>query len=289
MINIDFVREVGYLNYVLRTLARQFSKRILKVDNKIVLPNKIEMILPKDSHFASEIYVTKCSVDWGSEALLLHLLEPDKIFLDVGANIGYYSLLASPYVEKVYAFEPDPRNIKHLYNNCNRVTNIELVQKGIYSENTNVKFDASGDSEVSRIVIDNQNYDSINIEVTTIDTFLKSLEGQESSSITAIKTDIEGYDFHALTGAKKTIQKDQPLILSEFFEISEDIFRFCEEIGYELYAFAKLIDSNLNKKKQSKTLFNFVQINRLNIDRYRYKMIFLVPPRLRDFFQRLLA
>ena len=67
MINLEFMQEVGYGQYFYRTFWRQFYKRILQQDNKIKLPNGNIMHLPKTSRFASEVFVTNCNVDWGSE------------------------------------------------------------------------------------------------------------------------------------------------------------------------------------------------------------------------------
>ncbi len=50
------------------------------------------------------------NTDWGSEALLMRHLEPDSVFIDVGAQVSYYALYAAPLVRKVYAFEPDARS-----------------------------------------------------------------------------------------------------------------------------------------------------------------------------------
>src|SRR5688572_13621160 len=68
--------------------------------------------------------------------LFRELIRPGMVVVDVGANIGYFSLLASTLVGptgRVYAFEPDPVNCALLRKNVrlNRVTNIEVIESAL--------------------------------------------------------------------------------------------------------------------------------------------------------------
>ena len=56
------------------------------------LPTGLSMTLPKDSFSGRDVYVTNADVDWGSEALFSRYLDLQGDFIDVGANIGYYSV-----------------------------------------------------------------------------------------------------------------------------------------------------------------------------------------------------
>ncbi len=57
--------------------------------------------------------------EFESMALALHLLRPNNLFLDVGANIGSYSILAASIGAKCIAFEPVPTTYEHLLENIN--------------------------------------------------------------------------------------------------------------------------------------------------------------------------
>ena len=107
-INLEFVKEVGPFTWLRRTFVRQFSKRILGKDNSLKLPTGLRMRLPTASKFASEVFITGSKVDWGSEELFVNHLNASEVVLDVGANIGYYSLYVLPRTAAVHAFEPDP-------------------------------------------------------------------------------------------------------------------------------------------------------------------------------------
>src|SRR6266850_2328445 len=59
--------------------------------------------------------------------LFLSLIKPEMTILDVGAHVGYYSLLAAKRVAQVYAFEPDPESFELLTRsvNVNGYTNVK--------------------------------------------------------------------------------------------------------------------------------------------------------------------
>ena len=280
MINLKFAQEVGYGQYFYRTFLRQFYKRIIRQNHKIQLPNGNTMNLPINSRFASEICVTNCNVDWGSEQILIENLESDQVFLDVGANIGYYSLLTANHVNKVYAFEPDERNLKLLHRNIENINNIEIINQPVYSQVQEIQFDTGDCSEVSHIVVNpntTKNFQSVKLTTTTLDNFADCNQGL---SITGIKIDVEGADFDVLLGAGKLIERHSPLIIAEFFNLKHELFEYIDNFKYEVFAFTK----PLLNIKNSLHKFKFIKVTKSNKDKYRYKMIFLVPPRLQSIF-----
>jgi FkbM family methyltransferase len=73
-----------------------------------------------------------------------HLFVPD-IVIDIGANVGYYTLLAARQVGnvgEVYAFEADPDNFKVLTDNIaiNSFTNVKPVRKAVSNRTGKTKF-----------------------------------------------------------------------------------------------------------------------------------------------------
>ena len=67
----------------------------------------------------------------------LESLDPDTLLIDVGANIGIYSLYAAKLVKEIIAVEPDPINSSILYENIglNKLTNIRIVCAALFSSN----------------------------------------------------------------------------------------------------------------------------------------------------------
>ncbi|MFM6320649.1 MAG: hypothetical protein ACKPH1_10225 [Microcystis panniformis] len=84
---LGLVREIGGWDFLYRYVVRGFYK-ITKLNQKMVLFNNVEMTLPYDSRFGTEIFLKGSKLDWGSEIILHRFLDINKDFIDVGANIG---------------------------------------------------------------------------------------------------------------------------------------------------------------------------------------------------------
>ncbi|MDY6896750.1 MAG: FkbM family methyltransferase [Cyanobacteriota bacterium] len=278
MLNWNLAREVGYPKFFYRYSIRQFYKSILKKDNCIELNEKISINLPPSSKFGTELFVKNGSVDWGSEEYLIKYLDKSKSFLDIGANIGYYSLLVSPYCHRVYAFEPDLRSIAALKNNAEKVDNITVIQEAVYSKVGEMQFDITNSPELSRLNTKSKiSNNCINVKVETLDNFA---DKHPNLKITAIKTDVEGADTEVLLGGKRLIEREQPLILSEAFPDSR-VLKFVRELDYLIFGFIKFKDKSKMHLKPK-----FIQITAYP-QGYRPKMIFLVPKRLHQEFLQL--
>ncbi len=274
MLNWNLVREVGYPKFFFRYFIRQFYKRILKKDNSIKLNNQISINLPRNSKFGTELFVKNGSVDWGSEEYLIKYLDKQKSFLDIGANIGYYSLLVSPYCRKVYAFEPDLRSIAALKENAEKVDNVTVIQEAVYSKVGEMQFDITRVPELSRLNTKSDFTGCINVKVDTLDNFANQ---HPNLKVTAIKTDVEGADTEVLLGGRHLIEKEQPLILSEAFPDSR-VLKFALKLDYLIFAFIKFKDKSKMHLKPK-----FFQITEYP-KAFRPKMIFLVPKRLHQEF-----
>lgn len=142
--------------------------------------------------------------------------------LDIGANIGYYTVLFSKLVGptgKVIAIEPDPNNFDLLEKNCapEISTGLVTVHKiALGDENTEAALFKSKDNHGMHRL-----YSSVccSEETTTVQVF----RGDEliNDRIDFLKIDIEGYEFPALKGLEKTISNSENIkILSEFSPLS---------------------------------------------------------------------
>src|SRR6185437_434806 len=136
--NLDFIRQVGPLTWAFRYARRQFRKRVLRRDSHMRLPTGLKMLLPRDNPHATEVFVTGANVDDGSEALFSRFASTESDFLDIGANAGYYSMYLAPIVRRVYAFEPDPRNLPALSANAAIATNVVVCSKAVSEDRKSV-------------------------------------------------------------------------------------------------------------------------------------------------------
>ena len=143
------------------------------------------------------------------------------IVIDVGANIGYYTLIFAQLVGssgKVFAFEPEPKNFEILKKNIkiNNYQNIVAEQKIVSDKSGIVKlFIAEHGIVGHRINQQKSSQKFIEVESIILDNYIKKLN--LDSKINFIKIDVEGSEPKVLEGAKEIMQKSNQLkIFTEF-------------------------------------------------------------------------
>lgn len=145
--------------------------------------------------------------------LIRSLSTKSGIALDVGANIGYYSLILSKIVKKVIALEPEPENLKLLKKNINgnRINNIEVVGKAVSDRRTKLKLGLSADNFGDhQISVFDKKRKVVAVDSISLDSFL-------SEKVSILKIDTQGWEPRVIAGAKKTIRRDMPTIFMEFW------------------------------------------------------------------------
>lgn len=140
--------------------------------------------------------------DFQDMGFLLHFLRPNDVFVDVGANIGSYTILASAEIgAKTISVEPAPRAYKYLIENvC--INNLHGLVKTfnicLGSKTGIIKFTKS---------LDTVNHVALGDEVNIIEAPVNSLDNiLEGESPILLKVDVEGYVLEVLMGADKTLR-----------------------------------------------------------------------------------
>ena len=148
-------------------------------------------------------------------------LEPGMVVVDIGANIGYYALIAARAVGhtgKVYCLEPDPRNISLLQKNVQLNSLGEIVEIHQIAASNRAGEATMFQAMASNLntLVDRSHLKSsgtgkltgteVPVPTTTIDQFLESRGGM----VNFIRMDIEGYEVEALTGMMQTLQNSPP-------------------------------------------------------------------------------
>ena len=140
--------------------------------------------------------------------------------VDLGANIGYYTLLLAKLVGrggKVFAFEPDPDNFSLLLKNveANGYDNVIPVRKAVSNKTGATKLFLCRENKGDHRIYDSHDgRESITVDVTTLDTFFEN----EQYPIDLIKCDIQGAEMAALQGMTEIVLKNGSLkILIEFW------------------------------------------------------------------------
>lgn len=124
---------------------------------------------------------------------LLSKGQTDGIFVDVGANVGYYSLLASKLFKRVIAFEPAPgahaalcENIK--LNNISNVTPMKVAISKQREERPFYQLKGFGPGQGSLLLRERSIFDSV-VQCAPISEFISA---EEWADVRVIKIDVEG-------------------------------------------------------------------------------------------------
>lgn len=159
----------------------------------------------------------------GTTEFFKQFLRRGSVVMDVGAHVGYYTLLAAHLVGpegRVYAFEPDPANYALLQRNIelNRFNNVVAIPKAIASKTAKLRLfrDSRGSDRHSlcRRSTTATEEEYVEVQATSLDDFLET-EGWPH--IDLIKIDIEGAEPMALEGMRRSLEKgDMPNLILEF-------------------------------------------------------------------------
>lgn len=146
-------------------------------------------------------------------------LSSEESFVDCGA---YYGDTIIPFLKKVenkfdsiYAFEPDRKNCEILrrnINNCNGLQNIQIIEKGCWSEPAVLGFKSDGGLSAF-----SETESDFFVEVESVDNIVGD------SRVTFIKMDIEGSELQALYGASQTILRNKPKLAICVYHKPEDL------------------------------------------------------------------
>ena len=144
-------------------------------------------------------------------------------YLDIGANVGMFTLIASQTFDKVLSFEPNPDTFRMLESNINlnKIGNITAYNIGLSDQNSIMKLyhnplnngGASLNKFSSKINKEGDGFtwNETEAEVKTLDSIIV----EDIKSVDLIKIDVEGHELPALKGALGVVKTYKPLIFAE--------------------------------------------------------------------------
>jgi FkbM family methyltransferase len=167
-------------------------------------------------------------------------LRPDSIFVDCGANIGIWTLIALEFIKKegvVHSFEPNPNLCQRLqknldYNNMGEQCSIHAVA---LSSNSKTEFLYLDDFNHQMGSLHKGNNENNKIKVLT-----KTFDSFNMDRVNGMKIDVEGHETQVIKGATKTISSLKPWLVVElnnsFHEIQKitqwEVYNMLTDIGY---------------------------------------------------------
>jgi FkbM family methyltransferase len=160
--------------------------------------------------------------DLPSQLFLMHILRPRDRFVDIGANVGMMTLLASSLVGRtgtVDAYEPNPACCERLRATVqeNQIPNIRLHPHALGDREQVLKLSMipwdTGMSTLCRVPREEQAVFSehLSVPVKLGDASI----GADRTPVRAIKIDVEGFEGQVLAGLEKTIARFRPIVLVE--------------------------------------------------------------------------
>lgn len=166
-------------------------------------------------------------------------LEPNDVVLDVGANIGWYSLLVAriaPAGVAIHAFEPDPFVHALLRENIrlNAAALVTPVAAAVGEAPGGARLYLYGDANRGRnSMLPINAGEAIDVEVVSLDDYLRQ-HADGSRAVGFLKVDVEGYELFALRGASDTLGRCR-VVMTEFSP------RYMREAGVEPAALLELL------------------------------------------------
>lgn len=175
--------------------------------------------------------------------LIRKIVKPGNVVLDIGANVGFYSVFFSETAGengRIYSFEPDPENFRHLKKEIGNQRNVTAIQKAIGSKTGTTTL------YTSRLLnVDHRSY--------ATDDYLGKLQAEQISvddfvdgkfKVDFIKMDIQGFEAEVFRGMKKTIAANNNVMLfSEFWPYglqqagssAAEFFQLISDEGFIVY------------------------------------------------------
>ena len=131
----------------------------------------------------------------------LHVLRPGDVFVDIGANVGSYTVLAARLGARVVAIEPIPATFDRLVANV-RLNGLESSvtahRLGLSDRNGTLRF-TTDHGTINHVMAATENRAGVDIEVATLDSILAGF------SPALIKIDVEGHELAVLNGAGRAL------------------------------------------------------------------------------------
>jgi FkbM family methyltransferase len=153
--------------------------------------------------------------------IIQNIVNKNNSSIDLGANVGIFTKVLAECSKHVYALEPDPENFRQLQENMKPYKNVSLYNMAA----SNI----TGFETLHRSLINNgmhRLYESVlcfggsRIQVKTIRVDDLIIEQQQEKKVDEkidfIKMDVEGFEYFVIVGMLNLIERDKPVIISEF-------------------------------------------------------------------------
>lgn len=159
----------------------------------------------------------------------------DKVFFDVGANVGSYTMILAKSAKRIYSFEASSFNAEILRNfvAISKQDNIEVINRAVSDiSGDQITIYSSPDTGGNNTRFHDFGGGGESVKTITLDKFVQD---HEIEKVDVIKMDIEGSELAAFTGAQEILNKHRPVLLIEFHAL------VAKQAGWELMELYRLL------------------------------------------------
>lgn len=211
-------------------------------------------------------------------------LSKGNVFIDVGANEGFYTVYAARCVGpngKVVAIEPSPREYTRLQRNVaiNGLSNVILVKSALGARQGSAVLHVADSEHNGQNTLGDFGHagitavEHLEVEITTLDSLLENLA---LARVDVIKMDVEGSELEVLKGAVVTLQRHRPTLLIEVFDAAlrsqgasgEQLLSLLNDYDYQFHAFSEATGLLQPLKRLDSASQNIVATHRSQIVSY---------------------
>ena len=160
--------------------------------------------------------------------------EREKVFFDLGANVGLHSyLIAKKFPgNKIHSFEPLHENVAYIKSivNLNAFENIQVHELACGSFDGHINFE-TGATNLQGKITDKDT--GLKVNLRTLDSLIEELKIEPA----LLKIDVEGAERHVLDGFRKNIQRLKPILVIELHNPTQDklVAEFLLHEGFEIF------------------------------------------------------
>jgi FkbM family methyltransferase len=241
----DYVRPQGEL-----FVNVEGNKLYLRPEDRTITP----ILIANETFEKCETYLCKQHI------------KPGMTVIDIGANIGYFTLLFAKLVGdkgKVISFEPEPGNFLFLEKNiasnnfiCANAHNLALSDKTATMDLYVGEISQTTSSFIKENILYEENVDRVSVKTVTLDEFL---EVQHIKNVDFVKIDVQGFEETVFRGAEKLLSSSSLSIIMEFWpyglqKAGTDVDTFLktiEQFGFSFYVLDEKNCDTHRTKRQS--------------------------------------
>lgn len=253
----------------------QIATRILK--KKVIVPwvdDSIFITGLGETGLTGNLYAG--FMEYEDMIFLLHALQPTETFVDVGANIGAFTILASKVVKaKSIAFEPLPETVDRLIDqiHINRIESIvDIRNMGVGDKQGSLFFTNNNDT-INKVSLSGNTENTTMVRVSTLDNELDTKDHY------FLKIDVEGFEYNVIKGAEGLLSTNNVSAIiielngtgEEFGHNNEDIHKKLTSFGFISVSYEPQTRTLTRLDSYSKTRGNTIYVKDIDIIAERCK------------------